>query len=261
MAAVMPSQVVKTIDELFPAAQKNPTGVTLTIGHMPLLKGIRDLVSQVPQELLTVRPEDFAGLTIALSAIDNQLSHWTMRGDIGAMPQVRGQDAVTIIRNILIDCPDQFPPNASTDLTFISDPSLRDALRTDIGSIERSLQNSEWKAATVLAGSVIEALLLWRLDTPPVTDAQISTAIASCPAIFKKGALPIEREAWGLAQLLAVNAELGKVTSETQTAVTLAKDFRNLIHPGRSARLKQVCNRGTTYIAVGALERVIDDLK
>lgn len=33
-----------------------------------------------------------------------------------------------------------------------------------MSNITRALYNSEWKAATVLAGSVTEALLLWALE-------------------------------------------------------------------------------------------------
>jgi hypothetical protein len=49
-------------------------------------------------------------------------------------------------------------------------PTTHFAKRSDRTLIRQTsaLRNSEWKAATVLAGSVIEALLLWalRLRTP-----------------------------------------------------------------------------------------------
>jgi hypothetical protein len=47
---------------------------------------------------------------------------------------------------------------------------------------------------------------------------------------------------------------------DTSTAAKLAKNFRNLIHPGRAARLAQTCDRATAYSAIGALEHVIRDL-
>jgi hypothetical protein len=50
------------------------------------------------------------------------------------------------------------------------------------------------------------------------------------------------------------------LSPDTCKAALLAKDFRNLVHPGRAARLNQACNRGTAYSAVGALEHVIEDL-
>ena len=52
----------------------------------------------------------------------------------------------------------------------------------------------------------------------------------------------------------------GLISPDTCNAARLARNFRNLIHPGRAARLAQVCDRATAYSAVGALEHVIRDL-
>jgi hypothetical protein len=41
----------------------------------------------------------------------------------------------------------------------------------------------------------------------------------------------------------------------------VSKDFRNLIHPGRTIRLAQVCDRGTAFATVAAVEQVIRCLK
>ena len=40
-------------------------------------------------------------------------------------------------------------------------------------------------------------------------------------------------------------------------AVTPPQSFRNLIHPGRAARLAQTCDRATALSAIGALEHVV----
>jgi hypothetical protein len=50
------------------------------------------------------------------------------------------------------------------------------------------------------------------------------------------------------------------IKDETATEATLAKDFRNLIHPGRSVRLQQVCDRATALTALASVEHVIRDL-
>jgi hypothetical protein len=65
-----------------------------------------------------------------------------------------------LIRRALAACPDESPAPETRELAFIEDTELRDGLRLDISAINRALSNSEWKAATVLAGSVVEALLL-----------------------------------------------------------------------------------------------------
>jgi hypothetical protein len=43
--------------------------------------------------------------------------------------------------------------------------------------------------------------------------------------------------------------------------VDRTRDYRNLIHPAKAIREKTICNRGTAYVAVGALEHVISDLR
>jgi len=50
-------------------------------------------------------------------------------------------------------------------LTFIGDEELRESLVLDYNEVNQALHNGEWKAATVLAGAVAEALLLWALQT------------------------------------------------------------------------------------------------
>lgn len=40
----------------------------------------------------------------------------------------------------------------------------------------------------------------------------------------------------------------------------LAKDFRNLIHPGAAQRLAQNCDRATALSAVAAVEHVVRDI-
>jgi hypothetical protein len=47
MARVMPTQVVQTIDELFPHAKRN-VRVGLNAGHSPYLVGLLQLLKRVP---------------------------------------------------------------------------------------------------------------------------------------------------------------------------------------------------------------------
>ena len=82
---------------------------------------------------------------------------------------------ITIIRQALSKCPDENPPASTTELNFISDTDLRTSLRIDIGAVNKALSNCEWKAATVLAGSAIEALLLWC-----ITNRRSASSISHC---------------------------------------------------------------------------------
>ena len=160
---------------------------------------------------------------------------------------------VTLIREALSKCPDEFPSHSTSELTFIEDSELKQRLRLDIGSVESAFSNGEWKATTVLAGSVVEALLLWALQQQPPTNVLAAPTAAK----FK---LSPSLETWYLPQYVEVANELRLIAADTATLCRLAKDFRNLIHPGRAQRLGQACNRGTALSAVAAMEHVVNDL-
>jgi hypothetical protein len=260
MARVMPSQVVQTIDDLFPHAAKNVRNADLSAGHSSQLLGILNLLKDVPDELITLTSADYSELILAESTIEEHLAHWRARGNVGNMAHVKGFDAVTVIRRALAKCPDEYPPSATTELLFINDAALRENIRRDLGAANRALNNAEWKAATVLAGAAIEALLHWRLQEPSPGPAAIQAAVTTLvqSGTISKPDSNIDR--WELHHFIEVAAHLNLLKPDTCSAARLARSFRNLIHPGRAARLAQTCDRATAYSAIGALEHVIRDL-
>jgi hypothetical protein len=259
MVQVMPSQVVHTIDELFSHAVDNRPSASLFPSHSSKLSAILNLIEDVPQELLVLPSADYADLVLARSTIEDHFEYWR-RGNPGQMAYVKGFDAVTILRRVLAKCPDEYPPAATTELSFVKDAALRESIRRDLGAANRALQNAEWKAATVLAGAAIEALLLWRLQEPspgiPAAEAAALTLASSNK--MKKPDKDMVR--WDLDQFIKVAENLQLLKPDTSNAAQLAKNFRNLIHPGRAFRLAQSCDRATALSAVGALEHVIRDL-
>jgi hypothetical protein len=259
MPNVMPSQVVQTIDELFSHAATGRGG-QLQASHSPQLIGIMNLVKAIPPELITVPSNVYADLVLAMSTIEYHLEVWTSRGPEGTLDNVKGTDAVTLIRKVLAQCPDEFPAPAATDLLFVKDDELRDSLRRDVGAAIRALNNSEWKAATVLAGATIEALLHWKLQQPPITQAARDAAVKALVAAKKMQNPSPDIDYWTLQHFVEIAADLELIGADTTTEVRLAQNFRNLIHPGRAARLGQTCDRGTAYSAIGALDHVIRDI-
>jgi len=156
-------------------------------------------------------------------------------------------------------CPDQSPAPTTALLNFIADADLRANLRNDISAVDRALSDGEWKGATVLAGSAIEAVLLWDLQNRRA--ANVPAAIAALVANHTfNAAPPADLENWSLHHYTEVETHLGIITAETAIEVRLAKNFRNLIHPGRAQRLGQKCDRGTALSSVAALDHVVRDL-
>jgi hypothetical protein len=222
MVRVMPSQLVQTIDKLFPHAAKDLPGASMMPGNGPKLLGILNLLKNVPDELMTMAPTEYMDLVLAQSTIEETLAHWRARGDVGEMARVNGYDVVTIMRRALARCPDEFPPPVTTELLFINDVQLRDSIRHDLGAANRALNNAEWKAATVLAGAAIEALLHWRLQEPKPGAAAVQAAV---PGLVSSGAMskPDNNiDNWGLSHFIEVAAHLVLLKPDTRSAANPA---------------------------------------
>lgn len=110
-----------------------------------------------------------------------------------------------------------------------------------------------------MTGSVVEALLLWALQQR--APGEVSSAVDDLvkDKTLRK-ASQHDLDKWHLPEYIEVAAHLRVIKSRTADQVRLAKDFRNLIHPGLKARLGQSCDRGTALSAVAAVEHVVRDL-
>jgi hypothetical protein len=262
MTRVVPSQVVATIGQLCPGSCDSSSRATYSFGNAGALRGIVDLIRQIPQELLILPAAQYADLVIALGAIEHHLHTWAS-GDPHAhnviLQPVKGRDALVIIHEALLNCPDEYPPPATANLQFIPDQDLRDSIRCDVGAANQALHNGEWKAATVLAGAAIEAMLHWKLGQLSATErAKACSAVVSKKKLDRKA--PTDFDRWGLQEFIEIAGELEVIKSATVASANLARDFRNLIHPGAAARRSVVCDRATAFSALAGLEHVIRDL-
>jgi hypothetical protein len=261
MPRVVPSRVVDFIDHIPPQAFAE--FVRLKNIGSAALSAVLALTDEIPDELLTMDTQTYGTLIVAKEQIKDILATWTSNRNAGhtllSFDFPHHLNPVAQIRDALAKCPDESPAPGTSELSFIPDADLRTNLRNDIGAINRALSNGEWKAATVLAGSTIEALLLWDLKNRHTTrvPAAVSALVANSTLRQRP---PSDLEQWVLHQYIEVAANLGTIKPDTATAARLAKDFRNLIHPGRAQRLGQTCDRGTAQVCVGALDHVVTDL-
>jgi hypothetical protein len=253
MAGIRPSQAVAVIERLCPWTTDPQGGVPNLDRHQAAqMAGVVAVTTAIPPELFAIAAEPFSDYLVALAAVRGALDAWHAGYQLFPLS---GSHAV-VIRDVLRRCPDAVPATTATQLGFIGNDAMRRALRMDISSIQRSLIDGEWKPATVLAGSVIEALLLWALEERD----KVSPGDAARAAVAAKLRPRPVLDSWELHELVTVARTLNIISVDTATAAHLARNFRNLIHPGRALRLAEECTRGTAYSAVGAMERVIDDL-
>jgi hypothetical protein len=212
------------------------------------LAAIISLADDIPEELLSISGADYTNLVVGLESMGAAIDRWNHRGGDDPPRTIDQKSPVYIVREALKKCPDQNPAPETTDLAFIPDAPLRESIRSDISSASDALHRNDYKAATVLAGSAIEAMLLW-----VVKDAGIKAAPAGLQI---KG--PPER--WDLSAFILVVQTLGRIKQNTVTQCELTRNFRNLIHPGRAERLGESCDRGTAHGALAGVALVVRDL-
>jgi hypothetical protein len=82
---------------------------------------------------------------------------------------------VLVIHQVMLRCGDEAAHEASAEFRFVQDPDVRQELLTDLNTARSALRNAEWKPATVIAGALAEALLLWAVDQHQ--SAEITQAI------------------------------------------------------------------------------------
>ncbi len=268
MARVVPSQVVEVINQLYPftATQTEGQKLSLTSTDSPQVAGIADLIERIPGELIVLNPQAYAHFVVCVGALRESTELWRTRGATHELRHLQGLPdlhPLTIIRRALAQCPDEAPSPQTAELAFVTDADLRNDLRTDLSGAHRAYANGEWKAATVLGGTVIEALSLWFVQeaeraTPGVIQKTAKSVWTKTLAHLPTG----DPVTWTLHELVEVAHALsgGKIKTETVAQCRLSKDFRNLIHPGRAIRKGMACNRATALSALAGAEHVIADL-
>lgn len=127
---------------------------------------------------------------------------------------------------------------------YITSPELRAALEADFVEMKTCAQSGAWKSAQVLAGSIVECLLI---------DYLASSTHPNRPA---KDPLRMD-----LAEAIALCRTEKVLTERTADLCSVVRSYRNLIHPGRALRLQEQPPSGTTSnIAVGLIELIADEI-
>ena len=276
MPKVVPTQIVEYIDARFPAVRDQIEGkgniVKYDSSFHAAVNTIIEMLDQLPPNLLTISGEDYILFVEAVNELKGAIVFWSsdhttkMKYQIYKMRDGSKLNPITFIRIALSKCPDQGIDVTTNDLVFIDDTEFREALRQDISFVNQALVNAEWKAVTILAGSVIEALLLYAIDNikenyprkfkelrdKVLKDDRLGKPLDSKP--------PNKPNDWRLYQYIPFALTAGIISESTAKGCLVAKDFRNLIHPGVSIRKNIQCDRGTAFKSVGGMEHVIKDL-
>jgi hypothetical protein len=242
MPRILPSQIVEAIDTLFGVNRGELDGRAVAQIYRAEVHALLALLDEVPGELIDLGSVDYLELTRCRAVLATTLVRWNL-GDVAPARDVGGKDAVERIRRLMKKCHDELPL-AEPELPFISDEDIRFGVEDRIHAAWIDFNAREWMGATVFAGAALEALLLWALK-------RVNPAETPKQALDKLHLTDLIR--------LAVTNHLIDEAAERQAS--LAKDARNLIHPGRALRSGDACNKTTALTSLTAVYRVIDELK
>jgi hypothetical protein len=120
------------------------------------------------------------------------------------------------------------------NFNFITIPELRQGLESDYKELQACLKAEAWKAVQVLAGSIVEAILI--------------------DALSGTGVNQVTLESMDLAPLIEMAKEKGMLDGEAVDLSTVIRKYRNLIHPGRVKRLEKSVDHSGAVIAAELVE-------
>lgn len=131
-----------------------------------------------------------------------------------------------------------------SNFDYISAKEFRESLEADYTELKNCVEAQAWKSVQVLAGSIVESLLI---------DYLASTPSSTRP---KKDPLKFD-----LAEAITICRDEQVLSDRTADLCSVIKSYRNLIHPGRMIRLgEQAPNKGSATIALALIEMITDDL-
>lgn len=144
----------------------------------------------------------------------------------------------------------------STQLTDrfakIQDVDLREILLRDLHECAISISTGQNKSATVMCGSIIEALLLNKIMQKRISGYDISEIRRNCEKF------PVTN--MSLNELLYVADKEKLICKSNYHLSHYIRDYRNLVHPAKEIRTKQNISHENVQVIWSVLKQVINEL-
>jgi len=252
----LPSEVVGVLDSAFgelPASKDWHIQVNPPVAAS--LSAVLRMFNDIPAHLLRFSSHDrylcFRSIEYIRDCIE-RYAHPTVVHGHAIIPvnlaQVDGENPAYTLRHLLAKCSDSVPSPSTTALPCFGKTKLREALRSELSDVNSALVNSEWRAATVLGGATLEAILYWALRG---SSAEITALPVKPPRSLDK---------WKFDEIIKVAEEIKIIEPETRLQADLARRSRNLVHPAKVVRSRRECDRASSLAVVAAIEGVVRDL-
>jgi hypothetical protein len=171
----------------------------------------------------------------------------TADGQIRYATQIVPQLGLTPPYTILAPQEGETPPFNGA----ISSPELVDNLRYRWEEAERCRESRAWLGATIIYGSILEAILIDLL----ASDMGASMRSSFAPKDKQGGAIKIGQ--WKLEAMLDVAVDLGWIEPGIAQHGHTLRDTRNLVHPAKQIRERSTPNEGLVTISRTVIEEVM----
>ena len=124
---------------------------------------------------------------------------------------------------------------------FITNEQLRDTLDADLLELSACVEAQAWKAVHVLAGSIVETLLVDHIVSEGIMAADDASKLT-------------------LGGALKLSTDKQVISRKTADLCSVIKEYRNLIHPGRLIRTKERATASSAKVAQSLIDIVLDEV-
>jgi hypothetical protein len=245
MPIITPRQIIEAINLMFGQQADDLGGVPHW--KQSEVRALLGLLDQLPRDLVTLPFHDSLEFERCRAILATALPKWDMHG--AQMASIESKNPVERIRRLLINCPNELPP-PEPEFPFVTDNDIRLGIEDRTRAAWIDFNAKEWLGATTSAAVALEAVLLWeikRFPEPPGGDARNS----------KRKKRPDDMI---LAELIDEARALGSISEDAAKQAHLARDARNLIHPGKVARSGASCDKATALTAFAGVYHVTSEL-
>jgi len=244
MPDVIPRQIIEAINIMFA-----PLNEVEPIRHFKQaeVRTLLGLLDQLPDALITLPFYKYLEFERARSALATVLPRWNF-GETTIGPGVDGKNPVAVLARLLVECANESPPR-EPEFPFNSDEDTRLGIEDRTRAAWVDFKAREWLGATTSAAVALEAVLLWEIKR-----------LRNSPLKRTRRKPEKNPDDMVLADLSDEACDQGSITDGAAQQAHLARDARNLIHPGKVARSGTACDKATALAAFAGLYRVASEL-
>jgi hypothetical protein len=219
--------------------------LTGTLNHHAFWQTLLDMCDRLDLSHCEITPEQEMWLISAREAI-RLVMHDTSRTiyekQIQTFYNGTHISPAYVIKEVLSNIKDLQDPDRWPQIEFLKvEMELHKTISTDLDEVVNSLRVRNWKSATVVSASILEAVCSWWIKD--LSNKNLADLLKECKKqkLFLNNSTQSESE----------------VESFYQSALC-TKNYRNLIHAAKAKRTETQCDEGTAHQAYGVLLRVLD---